>query len=104
MDVYGYMKRAFEETVGSETRGSREVQRLEARIAGLENKVVGLQVKIEATDARVNIVQGEIMSLKNELLAEIRRLDARFDGVARELRTAIEVRERLAGLEARQRS
>ena len=40
-------------------------------------------------------------SLGAELVAEIRRVDARIDGVDRELRTAIDVRERLAALEAR---
>jgi hypothetical protein len=35
------------------------------------------------------------------MLAELRRLDVRIDGVDRELRTAIDVRERLAALEAR---
>ena len=56
--------------------------------------------------------------MKGELLAEIRRLDARIDGVERridgidhridsldrELRTAIDIRERLAALEARRRA
>jgi hypothetical protein len=39
--------------------------------------------------------------MKAELLSEIRRLDARIDGVDRELRAAIDIRERLAALEAR---
>jgi transposase len=43
----------------------------------------------------------DIDGLRAELIAEIRRLDARIDGVDRELRTAIEIRERLAALEAR---
>lgn len=43
-------------------------------------------------------------SVRNELLTEIRRLDARIDSVDRELRTAIDVRTRLAALEARQRT
>jgi hypothetical protein len=49
-----------------------------------------------------------MLSMKAELLAEIRRVDARIDGVDaridgldRELRTAIDIRERLAALEAR---
>ena len=49
--------------------------------------------------------------MKNELLAEIRRVDARIDGVDaridgldRDLRTAIDIRERLAALEARRSS
>ena len=39
--------------------------------------------------------------MRGELVAEIRRVDARIDGVDRELRTAIDIRERLAALEAR---
>jgi len=43
MDVYGYMKRAFEETVGSRTRlPFGDVQRLEERMSGLENKIAEL--------------------------------------------------------------
>ncbi len=40
-------------------------------------------------------------SHRAELLAEIRRVDNRIDSVDRELRTALDVRERLAALEAR---
>ena len=43
----------------------------------------------------------EMNSMKGELVAEIRRVDARIDGMERELRTAIDIRERLAALEAR---
>jgi len=43
----------------------------------------------------------EMGSMKGELVAEIRRVDARIDGMERELRTAIDIRERLAALEAR---
>jgi hypothetical protein len=35
------------------------------------------------------------------MVSEIRRVDVRIDGVDRELRTAIDLRERLAALEAR---
>jgi len=40
-------------------------------------------------------------SMKNELISEIRRVDVRIDSVERELRIAIDIRERLAALEAR---
>jgi hypothetical protein len=40
-------------------------------------------------------------SMKNELISEIRRVDIRIDSVDRELRVAIDIRERLAALEAR---
>lgn len=39
--------------------------------------------------------------MKGELVTEIPRLDARIDGVDRELPTAIDIRERLAALETR---
>jgi hypothetical protein len=39
--------------------------------------------------------------MKNELVSEIRRVDVRIDGMERELRVAIDIRERLAALEAR---
>jgi hypothetical protein len=35
------------------------------------------------------------------MVSEIRRVDVRIDGIDRELRTAIDIRERLAALEAR---
>jgi hypothetical protein len=53
---------------------------------------------------RVHACRRPEISLKGELLAEIRRVDVRIDGVGRELRTAIDIRERLAALEARRPS
>jgi hypothetical protein len=52
-------------------------------------------------DIKVSSLRTEMLSMKAELLAEVRRLDARIDGMDRELRTAIDIRERLAALEAR---
>ena len=43
----------------------------------------------------------QMASMKNELISEIRRVDVRIDSVERELRIAIDIRERLAALEAR---
>jgi hypothetical protein len=42
-------------------------------------------------------IRGEIQAMH----ADIRGLDQKIDGVDRELRTAIDIRERLAALEAR---
>ena len=64
--------------------------------------------KIDAVEAnlttRIDSLRTETVSLKGEVLAEIRRLDTRIDGVDRELRIAIDIRERLAALEARHAS
>jgi hypothetical protein len=54
----------------------------------------------QITKAFQDIVAPEIQALRGDIL----RLDAKIDGVDRELRTAIDVRERLAALEARQRA
>ena len=50
---------------------------------------------------KIDSLAAQMGHMKGELIAEIRRVDARIDGVDRELRTAIDIRERLAALEAR---
>ena len=61
--------------------------------------------KVDNVDARLGAkldsVSAQMSHMKGELIAEIRRVDVRVDGVDRELRTAIDIRERLAALEAR---
>ena len=72
--------------------------RLTTKIDALGDKVDDLDVRLTT---KIDSLRTETVSLKGELLAEIRRVDIRIDGVDRELRTAIDVRERLAALEAR---
>ena len=72
--------------------------RLTTKIDALGDKVDDLDVRLTT---KIDSLRTETVSLKGELLAEIRRVDIRIDGVDRELRTAIDVRERLAVLEAR---
>ena len=81
MGVYGQVKAAFQDIIAP------ELQAVRGDIRVLDQRIVGLDQKID--------------SLRHELVSEIRRLDARIDGVDRELRTAIDVRDRLAALEAR---
>ena len=61
--------------------------------------------KIDNVDARpgdkIDSLAAQMGHMRGELVAEIRRVDARIDGVDRELHTAINIRERLAALEAR---
>jgi hypothetical protein len=84
-------------------------EKIDHGLAGLNQKidhgVASLDQKIDNLDTRVTVrldsLRTEMVSMKGELLAEIRRLDVRIDGVGRELRTAIDIRERLAALEAR---
>ena len=93
--VYDQVKRAFQDMIAPELHALRgEIRVLDQRIIGLDQKIDGLRA--------------ETGSMKNELLAEIRRVDTRIDGVdvridglAHEIRTVIDIRERLAALEAR---
>ena len=117
MGVYDQVKKAFQDIIAPELYTLRgEIQRVDAnilrldqRIDGMDQKLAaridGLDQKLDDLDVRLNVrldsLRTETVSMKGELLAEIRRVDARIDGVDRELRTAIDVRERLAALEAR---
>ena len=92
MGVYEQIEKAFQDLIAPELHALRGEIRL------LDQKVVGLDQKI---DHKVDGLRAEMSSMKSELLAEIRRLDTRIDGMDRELRTAIDIRERLAALEVR---
>ena len=101
MGVYDQIKSAFQDIVAPEIHALRgEIARLDGRITALDAKVDGLD--------------GKMVSMKAELLAEIRRVDTRIDAVHaridsvdkrldsldRNLHMVIDVRERLAALEA----
>ena len=121
MGVYDQIKSAFQDIIAPELHALRaDIQRVDQKIDGvtaglgaridsvdaslsakIDNVDARLGAKLEALDAKLGALRTETVSMKGELLAEIRRLDARIDGVDRELRTAVDVRERLAALEAR---
>lgn len=109
MGIYDQIKKAFQDNVAPELHALRgDIRVLDQKITGLDQKFGSLDQKVDAVDARLTIridaLRTETVSMKGELLAEIRRLDTRMDGMDRELRTAIDVRERLAALEARRPS
>ncbi len=114
MGVYDQIKNAFHDLIAPELHAIRgDLRLLDQKIDGVDAR---LSAKIDGLDARltaridgvdgrlttkIGALDGKIDSLKAELLAELRRVDQRIDSVDRELRTAIDVRERLAALEAR---
>jgi hypothetical protein len=110
MGVYEQIKSFFQDIIAPalhEIRGElqalrADVRRVDAKIDAIDGR---LNDKMDGIDARLNdkldVVAAQTGHMKGELIAEIRRLDARVDGVDREPRTAIDIRERLAALEAR---
>jgi prefoldin subunit 5 len=92
MGVYDQIKKAFQDIIAPELHALRDDIRL------LDQKIDGLDQKIDAVDARLTV---KIDAVRNEMVAEIRRVDTRIEGVDRELRIAIDIRERLAALESR---
>lgn len=113
MGVSDQIKTAFQDIIAPELHALRgDIRLLDQKIAGVDQKIDGvdqkLSQKIDTVDTRLTVkldaLRAETVSMKAELIAEIRRLDARIDGMDRELRTAIDIRERLAALEARRSS
>jgi len=93
--VYDQIKRAIQDLIAPELHAIRgDLRLLDQKIAGVDAR---LSTKIDALDEKIDF-------LKGELIAEIRRVDTRIDGLDREVRTAIDIRERLAALEARRSS
>ena len=107
--IYEQIKTAFQDIIAPELHALRGDIRLpDQKIAGLDQKIDGVDVRLTV---KIDGLRTEMGSLRTELLAEIRRVDTRIDGVDskidgldHQLRTAIDVRERLAALEARRPS
>ena len=98
MGVYEQIKQAFQDIVAPEIKTLQlEIRRLDEKF---DSNFSRLDEKIGITSQRLD---GKVDSLKAEILSEIRRLDSRLDSLERELKLAIEIRERLAALEAKVR-
>ena len=92
MGLYDQIKSLFQDIIAPEIHALRsDIRRADAKI---DHGDARLTNKIDALAAQVG-------HMKGELIAEIRRVDVRIDGVERGLRVAIDIRERLAALEAR---
>ena len=85
MSVYEQVKQALQDVVAPELKSIQvEIRRLDSRIDSL---------RAEMTP--------EISSLKTVLTTEIKRLDSKIDSLDDKIDTAIQIRERLASLEAK---
>jgi len=95
MGIYDQIKAAFQDLVAP------ALHELRGDMQGLRGEMEALRADIRRVDGKVDSLQAQMGSMKNELISEIRRVDVRIDSVDRELRVAIDIRERLAALEAR---
>lgn len=85
MSVYEQVKQALQDVVAPELKSIQvEIKRLDCRIDSLKSEITS-----------------EISSLKTVLTTEIKRLDSKIDSLDDKIDTAIQIRERLASLEAK---
>lgn len=85
LSVYEQVKRALQDIVVPE-------------IKALQVEIKRLNEKMDSGFRRLN---EKMDSVRAELLSEIKRLDSRIDGLDRELKLAIEIRERISAIEAK---
>ena len=100
MGVYENVKKALQDIVAPELQALRgEIKRLDEKIDSLrEIEIKRLDEKIDSQSRGIN---DRINSLRNEILSEIKRLDGKIDSLDSHLRIAIDIRERLAKVEAK---
>ncbi|MFO0794906.1 MAG: hypothetical protein U0586_12710 [Candidatus Brocadiaceae bacterium] len=85
MSVYEQVKQALQDVVAPELKS------IQVEIRRLDNRIDSLRAEMTS----------EISSLKTVLTTEIKRLDSKIDSLDDKIDTAIQIRERLASLEAK---
>ena len=96
MSVYDQVKQALQDVVAPEIKALQmEIKRLDEKI---DTRFASLDEKI---DTRFNSLDCKVDSLRREMIAEIKRLDDKVDFLDEKIDTAIQIRERLAALEAK---
>lgn len=103
MSVYEQVKQALQDVVAPELRELRsEIKRLDEKIStqikALDDKI---GVEIKRLDEKIDGLDDRIGSVKTEIVTEIKRLDEKIDRVDEKIDTAMQIRERLAALEAK---
>lgn len=92
MSVYEQVKQALQDIVAPELKSIQvEIRRLDSRIDSLKSETI----------SRIDSLDNKIDSLKSEIATEIKRLDSKIDSLDNKIDTAIQIRERLAALEAK---
>ncbi|MEM3486287.1 MAG: hypothetical protein QXI12_11775 [Candidatus Methanomethyliaceae archaeon] len=92
MPVYDQVKQALQDILAP------ELQALKAEIKRLDERVESLRAELLAEMRRV---EGRIDALDEKFTGRINALDEKFEGLKHEVRTVLEIRERLAAVEAK---
>ena len=85
MSVYEQVKQALQDVIAPELKS------IQTEIKSFRSEMVS---ELKRVDDRIN-------SLKSEITTEINRLDSKIDSLDDKIDTAIQIRERLASLEAK---
>ncbi len=101
--IYDTVKQAIQDVVAP------QLQELKGEIAGLRGEMSGLRGELRQIEKRMeegfSAGRNEVNSLRNEMNARLSALDEKFssrlDYTNKRLEEALEIRERLAALEAR---
>lgn len=105
-DAYDPLEQALRDALVPDLQVLKEevvrLKRIEVEITRLEEKIEARVDALKAEIARVEEkADAKFYGLRNELLTEIRRLEECLSSLRRELELALEIRERLAALEAK---
>ena len=110
MPVYDQVKQALQDILAPELQGIKgELRRLDERISAVESKIEGTKHELlaeikrleEKTEARFGEMEAKLSALDEKFESRFRELDSKFEGLRHEVRTVLEIRERLAALEAK---
>jgi len=110
MPVYDQVKQALQDILAPELQGIKgELRRLDERISAVEAKIEGTKHELlaeikrleEKTEARFGEMEAKLSALDEKFESRFRELDSKFEGLRHEVRTVLEIRERLAALEAK---
>lgn len=90
--LYDQVKQALQDFLALDPQAIKaEIQRLDERVDGLKNELL----------AAVRRLEGRMEGLAGKIQARFGALDEKVESLRHEVRTALEIRERLAALEGR---
>jgi len=94
LNIYQNIKQIIQDAIAPEIQSIKgDIKALEAQVTGLGNRMDSLETELK----------GEIAGLRGELRSFEARVEKRFEEQSRQWELAMDVRERLAALEAQTR-